>query len=327
MKLDEAYSILKLSPTATPEEAKKQYKKLAKEYHPDVNKALDAEANFKKINEAYQIVESGTDTEPASNVHNWSPFGGFSRDPFRDIFQKNGMPFGSSKRQYYTDHIQLNITLSFEESVQGCKKEIKYSRQTKCPYCQGSGNKPINNGCKTCGGRGQVTSRAQGSVFIQTCKDCLGRSQTTPCVDCNNAGVVDTEASVHVSVPAPVIDGNILRLHAMGNFSGSLMGIQDQYTDVFVHIKVISEPGLRLEGKDIVSDLHVSLLDALRGCSKEVKSLNGNKKVNIPDMVKNKDEVVLSVGDHNKIKHRVIVNVDYPDNVDQLIEVLTNKEK
>jgi molecular chaperone DnaJ len=329
MKLKDAYTILELSSAATPEEAKKRYRELAKKHHPDQNPGdATAEAKFKKINEAYQIIQSGTDTEPTVNVHDWgNPFGGFSRDPFRDIFQKDGSPFGSGRRQYYTDHIQLHITLSFKESVEGCKKEVKYSRQTKCPYCQGNGNKPINNGCKTCGGRGRVTTRAQGSVFIQTCKDCFGRSQTAPCNECNSVGVVDTEASVHVSVPAPVVDGNILRLHAMGNFSGSLMGLQDQYTDVFVHLKVIPEPGLRLEGKDVVSDLHISLLEALRGCSKEVKSLDGNKEANVPEMIKNKDEVVLSVGDHNRIKHRVIVNVDYPDNVDKLIEVLIEEGK
>lgn len=329
MKLQDAYRILELPSTATPEEAKKKYRELAKKHHPDQNPGdADAEAKFKRINEAYQIVQSGADTEPSTNVHDWSnPFGGFSRDPFRDIFQKNGTPFGSNKRQYFTDHIQVNITLSFKEAVQGCKKEIKYSRQTKCPYCQGSGNKPTNNGCKTCAGRGQVTTRSQGSIFIQTCPDCFGRSQTSPCADCNSAGVVNTEASVHVSVPAAVADGNILRLHAMGNFSGSLMGLQDQYTDVFVHIKVTPEFGLRLEGKDVVSDLHISLLEALQGCSKELKSLDSNEKVSIPNMIKNKDEVILSVGDHNRIKHRVIVNIDYPNNVDELIKVLVEEEK
>jgi molecular chaperone DnaJ len=326
MKLTEAYTILNLDPSATPEEAKKQYRKLAKQFHPDINKDADAEAKFKKINEAYEIVESGVDPEqPAMDWNNPFGHGHGNRhvyDPFSAIFNRGN----SAKRQYNSTNIEIQTSISFRESVQGCKKEISYSRQTKCPHCHGSGNKPVNNGCKKCGGKGQVTTQSAGSIFITTCPSCHGHSQTNPCTPCSSTGVTEAEASVHVSVPAAVVDGKVLRLRGMGNFAGTLMGLQDQFTDVYLHIKVKPDADMRLVGEDVVSDLNVSLLDALRGCSSNIKTIDGDKMVDVPAGTKNKDEVILSVGDHN-IKHRVIIGVSYPTDVNKLIDVLLEEGK
>jgi molecular chaperone DnaJ len=313
MKLSEAYTVLNLSPKATPEEAKKQYKKLAREFHPDVNKDAGAEAKFKKINEAYQVIESGEeDIVPPTNAWRGSNiWSSFVRDPF-----------SGGRRQYYGGNIDVNITLSFKESAQGAKKELKYSRQVKCPHCHGSGDNPINNGCKTCKGLGQVASHRQNSILMSTCPDCRGRSKTQPCDDCGQNGVLDSEASVTVSIPSAVTNNSVLRLGGMGNFNGSLMGLQDTYTDVYVHINVDADPDMRLEGTDVVSDVRVSLLDALQGCDRKVKTIDGVKKISIVPGAKNKDEVVLSVGDHSNVKHRVVVNVEYPEDIVKLIDVL-----
>ncbi len=117
MKLSEAYKVLNLPSTATPEEVKKQYKKLAKEFHPDVNKDSGAEDKFKKINEAYQVVESGVEE---SDPMSWGPV---HHDPFRDPFG----PFRSTKRQYFAGNIDVNTTISFKESVQGVKGDQVFS--------------------------------------------------------------------------------------------------------------------------------------------------------------------------------------------------------
>jgi molecular chaperone DnaJ len=313
MKLSEAYKIINLSSDATPEEVKKQYKKLAKEFHPDVNKAPDAEATFKKISEAYQTIQAGKD-EPS--VADW---GGFTNQHIHDIFNRNGP--GRATKQHLSSNIDLYTTISFKDAAQGCKIEITYSRQIKCPHCQGSGNKPTNNGCKTCGGAGQVVSRNGSHVFIRTCSECLGRSQSNPCTNCSSTGLIETEASVHVSVPAAMVDGNVLRLQGMGNFAGTFMGLQDQYTDVHLRVKVTPQSGLRLEGKDVVSNLTLPLLDALRGCTRTVPTIDGDKEIVIDGGIKNKEEMVLSVGDHN-IRHRVIFTVNYPDDKARLIDIL-----
>lgn len=320
MNLKTAYSILEISADTPPEEAKKKYKKLAAKLHPDVNKSPDAEEKFKQLNEAYRVIESGVDEQqqPSWNGFRnvYDPFG--NNNPFD--------PFKRSNRQFYGGNIEIRTTISFKESVQGVKKEIKYSRQVKCPHCQGSGDKPINNGCKICGGRGQTTVRKSGAIFIQTCPNCMGKSKTDPCKDCNSTGVLDGESSVHVSVPACVVDSNVLRLQGMGNFAGTLMGLQDQYSDVFLHIKVTPEPGLRLVGKEVHTDITIPLLDALRGCKRMVNTIEGDKEVEVSSGIRNKEEVVMSVPGCN-VTHRVIVNVDYPTDINALIDVLTQEGK
>lgn len=315
MKLKEAYTILELPNTATPEETKKRYRELAKKHHPDVSKDPGAEATFKKISEAYQTIQGGKDEpDPAED---WT---GYHNRHVYDIFNRN-----RNTKQYPSNNIDLHTTIPFKDAVQGCKIEITYSRQTKCPYCQGSGEKPVNNGCKTCGGQGQVMSRNGSHIFIRQCPDCHGRAQSNPCSNCNSTGLIDAQASVHVSVPPAMADGNVLRLQGMGNFAGTFMGLQDQYTDVHLRVKVTPQPGLRLDGKEVVSDLHLTLLDALRGCDTTVSTIDGAKVIKINGGIRNKEEVVLSVGDHNNIRHRVIVHVEYPTNVDNLIDILSKE--
>lgn len=312
MNLQEAYSILELPETATPEEAKKKFKKLAAQWHPDVNKVEGSEAKFKQINEAYQIIESGEGTDVLPR-YNSSIF-----DPFNN-------PFITSKKQYHAGNIDVHIALSFKESVQGIQKEIKYNRQTKCPHCRGSGNKPINNGCKKCGGQGQTSVHQGGGIYIQICSECMGRHKTISCSDCTNKGVLDSEASVYVSIPPAVADGNILRLNGMGNFAGTLMGIQDKYTDVYAHIHVEKDIDMWLEGKDVVSRVTISLLDALSGCSNKIKTIDGDKQITIDPRTKNKDEVHLLVGDNYNIKHRIIIDIKYPDDISGIVNILQEK--
>jgi molecular chaperone DnaJ len=318
MKLKEAYTILDLPNTATPEEAKKQYKKLTKQFHPDVNKEPDAEAKFKKINEAYQIIQSGAETEPLPDVYAHRP----AYDPFSAIFGR-----GHNKKQYYTSDINLDMTLSFRESVLGCEKELTYSRQIKCPHCQGSGDKPINNGCKSCAGRGQVVTRSGGAVYVRSCPDCHGRTRTVSCTECNSQGVLEAQATMRTTIPAAITENNILRLQGVGHFAGTLMGLQDQYTNVLLHFKITPDGDLRLEGKDVVSDLHISLLDALRGCMRLVHTIDGDKPVDVQGGIKNKEEILLSVAGHNNVKHRLIIHVGYPANTEKLIDVLLEEGK
>lgn len=321
MNLKEAYETLRLTSSATPEEVKKQYKKLAKEFHPDRNKSAGAEAKFKEINQANDVIQAGEQIDQSS-IH-WNPFGNNMPDILNNIFNRNGQ----SGKVHYANHIELLTNISFKNSVQGCKQQVKYTRKTKCPHCQGNGNKPINNGCQVCKGRGQVTNTAGGSIFIQTCTSCRGKSQTTPCNECHQSGVLNAEMSLDVSIPSYITNGNVLRLQNMGNFGGTVMGLHDQYTDVLLRIDVSPEPGLRLEGKDVVSHLDISLLEALQGCNKEINTIDGSRKINIDSGIKNKEEVILSVGDHNDIKHRVVVNVSYPSDVSKIIDLLIREGK
>ena len=321
MNLQQAYAILEIPQTSTPEEAKKQYRKLSKKMHPDVNKEPDAEAKFKKINEAFQVVSTGksTDREDLNwqqANHQYSPF--------------NVNPFGTNpfaqQRSFNVQHIIIKISISFTESVLGCEKDIKFNRNSKCAHCNGAGETVVHNGCATCGGRGQVVRQQGGMIFIQTCGKCGGQTQKNKCTVCQTKGIMEAEASARVNIPGGVIDGNILNLQGLGHYIGSL-GSFEQHANVHLHIKVIPEPGLSIMGTDVITTLEVSLQEALQGCKKIVNTINGYKDIEVLPKTKNKDEVIIpNMGVSLKGNQRVIVDVKYPDNVEPLIEMLNNSK-
>lgn len=313
MNLQEAYSILELDQGADADAAKKKYRELTKKYHPDVNKDPGAEDKFKKINEAYQVVSTGKSTDRQDVQFRQPRQSGFN--PF-DPFNRQG----AQVRQ--ASHIELHSTISFKDSVLGCRQDLKFNRQSKCPDCDGQGEKTINNGCKQCNGLGTVTTRRGNMIFTQTCDKCYGQSQTEDCKKCHMTGILDVEVSVSVNIPGGVTNGNVLRLGGMGNYAGGFMGM-DQYTDAHLHINVTPENGLTLQGTDVVSTLEISLLEALRGCSKRVKTVLGEKDIDIKPMSRNKDEVIISRMGVNRVgNQKVILDVKYPKDVNTLIGVL-----
>lgn len=315
MNLKEAYATLEIAEGTSPAEAKKQYRKLTKAWHPDVSKEAGAEAKFKKINEAYECVKNGKGNDPVpvpQETQSWNPFGN---------------PFGhQAARVIQLEHVELQLTINFKESILGCKKEVKYSRSLKCRPCDGSGDIKLNNGCKKCGGKGQTVIKRGPSVMIMTCTDCYGKTTIETCKSCNGSGLAHADVSVSVSVPAGVIDGNTLKLKGMGNYAGSFLGIQEQFTDAMCHIVVIAEPGLSLQDTNVISHLTIPLLDALRGCSRMVKTIHGDKEITIKPQARNRDEVIIPhCGVSGSGDQKVILDVKYPENIDKLVGVLTDE--
>lgn len=327
MNHKEAYQTLELSDNATKEEAKKAFRKLAAKYHPDVNKEPDAEDKFKKINEAYQVIESGKPSGPSAyqdpfNNHTYSQYqGGFD---ISDLFNK--FHHQQSSKRILAEDINLNITISFKESVLGCKKPLKYNRNIMCQECEGSGRKKLHNGCTKCNGSGTFIRQMGNVIMQQTCPDCLGRNKVETCANCTSQGFVSTETSIEVTVPAGIKTSNILRLNGIGNFAGVIFN-SEQYSNVNLHITVTPQAGLSLDSNDVVTVINLSLVEALVGTKLTVPTIDGDKEIEIPKLTKNKEEVILSNLGVNRLgKERVIINVNYPDNVDTLIDFL-NKEK
>jgi molecular chaperone DnaJ len=304
MNLQEAYSILDLPPGTSADAAKKKYRELTKKYHPDVNKESDAEDKFKKINEAYQIVSTGEDTERKPNA------------PY---------PWSNRQAPQRVDNIELNKTISFKESVIGSKADLKYTRVVKCATCNGMRVVPQNNGCDRCGGFGVIEGRQGNMYFRSTCDKCHGRVQGKPCTDCRSTGSMSVETSVTVSIPGGIQNGMTLRLAGMGNFAGTFMGMEqmDQYTNVNLKVHVIEELGLKLEGANVISKIDISLLEALTGCYKKVNTINGIKDITIVAGTKNKEEVILpNLGVNGSGNQTVTINVEYPKDTEALIEAL-----
>lgn len=306
MKLNEAYKILDLNEGVTQEEAKKKYRDLTKKYHPDVNKEPNAEDKFKEINKAYECIKNGEgDEKIASYGHN---------------------PF-SRQQTIYLRNIELKLTIDFKESVLGCKKEMKYSRISKCQDCGGAGEVKLNNGCDACSGNGQVIKRQGGMVMVSSCTKCNGKINIEDCKLCKGEGNLHTDVSINVSVPAGILDGNILKLQGMGNYAGSVMGLMDQYTDALCHVSVNKHNGLHIDGKNVVSKLKISLLDALIGCKNTVETINGNVEINIIPRSRHFEEIIIpKCGVGGIGNQRVILDVEYPESIEKIVEILSSKE-
>lgn len=307
MNLQEAWSILELPVGSDASAVKKKYRELTKKFHPDVNKDPGAEDKFKKINEAYKVASSGEIAMP-----------------------QQGFQWGAGQPNYpsrQVESIGQHTSITFAESVLGTKRELKYSRSMKCAKCNGRGAIQQHNGCEKCGGSGHIMGRQGQMIFSRTCDKCLGKTSAIHCLDCQTTGVISVETSVTVSIPGGIDNEAVLRLGGMGNFAGSFMGAMDQYTDVFLKVFITPMEGLTIQGQNVISNITISLLEALSGCSKTVQTVSGDKTINIVPSIRNKDEVKIPhLGVNGVGDQLVIVNVEYPKDTSKLIELLNEKE-
>jgi molecular chaperone DnaJ len=333
-KIDEAFGVLGLSKTASEDELKTKYKELAKKYHPDVYK--DDPEKFKKINEAYQLIQ---DYKTNPSKYEPRPFsrndGGFQNINLSDLFSHFHTTFTEDDDPSMQSHKTVNIPppnislkITFKESILGEDRPVKYNKWIKCVTCNGVGLEYISNGCQSCNGFGRIVSNNKGMVFSKVCTKCYGKNiKKNKCKICDVKGIIENLVEGSVHVPAGVVDGMVLRLAGAGHYMGnSLFG--DSYGDVFVHVNVEKDPDLQLIGTDVVTHLKISLLDALTGCSREVRTIHGNKHITIPSCAKNKDELRLTgcgVKGTSGVQ-RVILDIDYPTNTKALIEHLKNSQ-
>lgn len=335
IKIDEAFSLLGLSRTASEEELKAKYKELAKKYHPDVYK--DDPDKFKKINEAYQLIQDykANPSKYERPTFTRNDVGGGFNINLQDLFShfRSNIADGededdSPRRTLNIPPPNIKLKITFKESVLGEDKQIKYTRWSKCAACNGVGLEYVNNGCQSCNGFGRVVSNNKGMIFSKVCTKCYGKNiKKNKCTTCDVKGVIESEINGSVHVPAGVLDGAVLRLGGAGHYmSNSMFG--DSYGDVYVHVSVEKDPDFELIGSDVVSHLKIPLLDALVGTAREVRTIHGNRQLGIPALTKNKDELrVLGCGVKGTSGvHRVILDVEYPTDVKSLVEYLKNKD-
>jgi molecular chaperone DnaJ len=324
MKIEECYSTLGLSPNASDDEAKKKYRELSKQWHPDVNKSSESSEKFKKINEAYDRIKNKNFQNDHGNFSESNPFQGGMNFNIQDFFNFAG--FGGSSNQSSQKvrnlpEIEIPIGISFKESVFGCKKELSFSRYIKCESCDGNGKRTTNNGCDQCHGIGRITSQKGNMVFTSPCTKCRGKVSFEKCKDCSEEGSKSTTTTISVNIPAG-ISNDTLRLGGIGHFVGN-HPFGARHSDVYVHVRVITENDFYLQDGDVMSKLSISLLDALQGCEKQVNTLDGEKTISISPLSKNKDEIIIpKLGVARKGNQKVILNVEYPSNIEGLISQL-----
>lgn len=304
------YEVLGVSKTATDDELKKAYRKLAKQYHPDLHPGdKEAEAKFKEINEAYEIL-SDADKRAKYDQYGFaafdpnSGFGGFDGgfggfDDLGDIlgsifgggFGGFGGGFGGGQRRNNGprkgENVRVNLTLDFEEAVFGCKKEIPVSMVETCPDCKGTGCAEGTHPetCPDCGGRGTVvrTQRTAMGMMQSTsqCPRCNGRGQVihTPCPTCKGNGRIRKKKTVSVNIPAGIDNGQTVSLRGLGNegVNGGAPG------DLLVTVTVRAHALFERDGSSILLDLPISYAQAVLGAEVTVPTLTGKVKLTIPE--------------------------------------------
>jgi molecular chaperone DnaJ len=291
------YEVLGVSQQATEEEIKKAFRRLARQYHPDVCKSLDAEARFKEINEAYEVL---SDPEkrvmydrhghlgPQAGAGASTAYGGFGG--FEEIFESffGGMRSGAAARRGPTvgADLRYDLTIEFEQAAFGCDKEVAIRRHETCPHCMGRGSEPGTQPirCPQCNGTGEVRRQQQTllGAFVQVavCPRCRGEREiiTTPCSVCRGEKVVPVERSISVRIPPGVDDGTRIRLAGEGE-PGERRGPSG---NLYVVLHVKPHPYFRREENNLVLELSINLSQAALGARVQVPTLDGQEELAIP---------------------------------------------
>lgn len=296
------YEILGVSKDASKDEIKRAYRKLSKQYHPDINKEPGADEKFKEISEAYEVLSD--DTKRAQydqfghaganqDFDGFGGFGGFSDagfGGFEDIL--NTFFGGGSTRRRNPNaprqgaDLQYTMTLTFEEAVFGKETDIEIPREEECSTCHGSGAKPGTHPeeCPYCHGSGQISTE-QNTPFgrivnRRVCHHCGGTGQVIKhkCPTCHGTGKVKKRKKIHIKIPAGIDNGQQLRVAGKGEpgINGGPNG------DLYIIFQVKEHEFFEREGDDIYCEMPISFVQAALGDEIEVPTLHGKVKLKIP---------------------------------------------
>jgi molecular chaperone DnaJ len=291
------YEVLGVSRNASPDEIKKAFRRLAREYHPDVNKSPDAESKFKEINEAYEVLSDEQKRAAYDRYGHAGTQGGFSAEGFggfsdiNDIFNEFFGGFARANAQARRGprrgaDLRYDLRIDFLEAVFGAEKEIEIVRNDTCPRCNGSGSEPGTSPtrCRTCNGTGEVR-RVQQSILgsfvnVATCPTCNGTGEviTTPCRQCGGRKQVRVTRTLVVNVPSGVDTGTQIRLNGEGEpgVNGGPPG------NLYVVINVVPHPFFRRKDEDIIVEVSINVAQAALGDEIEVPTVDGKEKLVIP---------------------------------------------
>ena len=295
------YKILGVDKSASQDEIKKAFRKLSVKWHPDRNNgSKEAEAKFKEIAEAYEVLGDEAKRKEYDNPKSKFEFhtnGGpdFAHMNMDDIFKHfhmRGNPFadfdfGFNQQQdkpIKGGNIRINMKLTLEEVMNGCTKKIRIKRFEPCTHCNGTGmtTESRRKTCKTCGGTGTAFD-PNGFMIHRKCPTCGGSGYIieNPCKYCNGHGVVQNSTSeISFTIPRGVEDGMQIEYAGLGNASPHGKGTNGS---LIVTIEIKEHDVFEKQGRDLVFDLNVNVIEAMLGCTKEINTLDGKTiKVKIP---------------------------------------------
>ncbi len=293
------YEVLGVDRSADPQTIKKAFRRLAQQYHPDVNRSPDAEAKFKEINEAYQVLSDpekralydrlghaafdpgGRGAPDFGDLGGFGDLGSIFEEFFAGFTGMGGRARRSGARR--GADLRVDVTLSFEEAAFGTEREITVPRLEICEHCRGTGAEPGTSPqrCSTCGGRGEVQHRRQSPLFgmiitAETCPTCNGTGEVipTPCSKCRGRKRVQVERTIKVNIPAGVDDGTRIRLTGEGE--AGLQGGPPGNLYVVIHVE--PHPIFVREDFDIHMELPINVAQAALGARVQIPTLDGHEE-------------------------------------------------
>ena len=297
------YEVLNVPKNASGDEIKSSFRNLARQYHPDVSDAPDAEERFKEINEAYAVL-SDAEKRAAYDRYGHAGLNGFGGAPdfsnldiddILNMFGFGGMGFdfggrrGGRRRANQPRRgadLQYNLNLTFEEAVFGVEKEVEFVRDEVCEHCNGSKAEPGTSAvrCTTCNGQGEVRQSRQtlfGSmVQVTDCPTCQGQGEIveTPCKVCSGRGIVRVTRSKMVELPGGVDTGTRIRLNGEGQ-PGQNGGPNG---DLYLSVRVEKHKFFHRREYDILLNLDINIAQATLGADVEVPTVDGPEELSIP---------------------------------------------
>ncbi len=280
------YEILGVAKNASEDDVRRAFRKLARQYHPDINREPGASDQFKEANEAYEVLSDADRRAQYDRFGHDGPQGfgsgqpGFGGFGFEDIFDSffGGMRSQPRRPQRGSD-LRYDLRIAFEESIFGTEKTLELPRQTTCPRCSGSRGEPGTRPerCPACNGSGEVR-RVQQSLFgqfvnVMVCERCHGEGQvvSSPCQQCRGRGSVRTVGRLAVTVPPGIDDGQQIRLSGEGEVgpNGTPAG------DLYVAVHVAPHPQFKRQGTDLLCDLSINVAQAALGAEIPVPTVEG----------------------------------------------------
>lgn len=339
------YEVLGVDKGASEDELKKAYRKLARKYHPDLNKDNpEAADKFKEVNEAYEVLSdkdkrakydqfgfAGVDPSYGGGAAGAGGFGGFDMGDLGDLFGSffgGGFGGGRSQRRNAPqrgESIQQNLILSFEEAAFSCEKEISFNCIDTCDDCGGTGAAKGTTAetCPNCRGTGSVmqTQRTPLGVFqTQTsCPNCRGTGKIIkkPCAKCGGVGRLRKKRTFKVKVPAGIDEGQVLRERGMGSagVNGGPAG------DLLISISIRPHPIFTREGQDVYVDIPVSFVQAALGDTLQVPTIDGRVEYKMPEgtqtgtVFRMRGKGIQNLNGRGRGDQYVRVNVEVPKNL------------
>lgn len=349
------YGVLGVEKTASLDEIKSAYRKLAKQYHPDANPDnKDAEAKFKEISAAYEVL---SDTQKRASYDKYGSAGpntgGFGGgNPFGGGFDFGGMKFdfggmdgidldeilqqfgagfgfggGQGRKSMRGGDISVSTFLTFQEACNGVKKVVTYTRMEKCGECHGVGG-TSTEACSYCGGTGRVRqSRGFGGMtMVSPCSACNGTGKVIKgkCAKCGGRGAVKKTVTYEADIPAGIADGQTLQVPGQGDFPTNVGG-DGMCGSLLIDVRVAPHPLLMRDGFDLILDLPITFTQSILGAKVTIPTINGTAEISIPPYTQTGTIQKLGGKGVKRLRQMgsgdliVRINVEMPNHVDKKV--------